>query len=179
MTDSLKRAKRKKQPKHTVTGRAYRFQIEPSTVLNKKLFAVLGLCWEARNLLAAERQENRELNRALRDASEPVKYLTRADQYVRMALLPKSDARFKAVHSQVLQNVAVRVDEGTSRWLEALTSGRKQVARPDLSSEKTTAASLILNTESRHTSNEACFTCRKSVRFRFGITAKCAASPRL
>jgi putative transposase len=34
------------------------------------------------------------------------------------------------IHSQVLQNIAVRVDEGTKRWLEALAEGRHHLRPP-------------------------------------------------
>ena len=124
------RAKRERKPKHAVTVRAYRFPLEPTKAVFEKLFAIKNLCWELRNLLVTERAANRAANRPVKEAGLPTAYLTRKDQYTRVALLPKTDARFAQVYSQVLQDVACRVDEGTRRWLESLVSGRKHVAPP-------------------------------------------------
>ena len=130
MNPKKPRAKRIKYPKHAVIGRAYRFPLETTKVMSDKLFAIKDLCWEVRNLLVAERAANRQANRLLRDAGEPVSYLTKKEQYVRVALVAKADRRFQIVHSQVLQDVACRVDEGTQRWLDALKTGKKRVAPP-------------------------------------------------
>lgn len=124
------RAKRKKAPKHDTVVRAYAFPLEVNLAHSDKLFKVKNLCWEAREYLVAQRVENRKHNQALRAAGQPVKYLSRDDQYKQVALLARDDRRFAALHSQVLQNVAVRVDEGTKRWLEARRDGRKNVNPP-------------------------------------------------
>lgn len=124
------RAKRTKSPKHPVIGRAYRFPLDTTQAMSDKLFNIKNLCWAVRNILVAEREENRRANRLLREAGKPVAYTTKKEQYVRVAQLAKADLSYGAVHSQVLQDVAIRVDEGTNRWLDSLKSGRKRVAPP-------------------------------------------------
>jgi transposase len=124
------RAKRTRTPKHNTVVRAFVFPIETNKLQSEKLFGVKDLCWEAREYLVAERTKNRHENQMRRAAGEPVKYLTRAEQYVQVALLARDDRRFAAVHSQVLQNVAHRVDEGTKRWFDARRNGRKNVNPP-------------------------------------------------
>jgi transposase len=97
---------------------------------NEKLFAVTALCWEIRNILVAERETNRRENRTLKTAGSAVHYLTRADQYVRVAQIAKADRRFSVLHSQMLQNIAERVSEGTKRWLESLHKKESKVRPP-------------------------------------------------
>jgi transposase len=130
MTEKKPRKQRTKPPTHAVEVRTYGFPIETSARDSDKFFRTRDLCWELRNLLTRERAENRATNRLMREAGQTAKYLSRSDQYVRVSQLTKTDRRFAAVHSQVLQNVAQRVDEGTKRWLEAHREGRKHVKPP-------------------------------------------------
>ena len=133
-----KRKKREKKPKHSVLSRAYVFPLSPSLIMVKKLFVLKDLCCELRNLLVVEREENRRVNSLLRNRTPAVEvhYVSRSDQYISVAKIMKSDLRFKGLHSQVAQNVAVRVDEGTKRWLETFKSGRKQVSPPHVIESK-------------------------------------------
>jgi transposase len=130
MEEKKPRKKRTKSPAHRVEVRTYGFPIETSGRDAAKFFATRELCWELRNLLVRERADNRAANRFLREAGETPTYLSRSDQYRRIVQLVKDDRRFAGVHSQVLQNVAQRVDEGTKRWLEARREGRFHVKPP-------------------------------------------------
>jgi hypothetical protein len=92
---------------------------------SRRLFKHCTLLAEARNILVSEREANCTVIKAQKLASLPVdKYLTRADQYKRRALLVKEDRRFAVIHSQVLQNVAERIDVGTQAWLTHLKEKR-------------------------------------------------------
>ena len=125
------RAKRKKMPKHPLEMRAYRYPMDVTDAQSKALFGALGLCWEIRNLLAADRQEDRRANKVLREAGQPAHYLTYPEQYVRVSGLLKSDPKYAVLHSQVAQDVADRIDEGTKRWLESLkVKGERKVSPP-------------------------------------------------
>ncbi len=72
------------------------------------------------------RDDNRAVNRARKQNGEKTDYLTRADQYADIHQYIKHDVGLLKVHSQVLQNVAVRVDEGYKRFFEGL-----KVSRPE------------------------------------------------
>lgn len=124
------RQPRQKKPKHPGVVRAFRFALDLSPAESDKLFLIKNLCWEVRERLVAERRANRLDNRQRRADGLPVHYLNRDDQYRRVAQLARDDKRFAAVHSQVLQNVAVRVDEGTQRWFDARRLGRQDVQPP-------------------------------------------------
>jgi len=125
------RAKRKKMPKHPLEMRGYRYPMDVPQAQSKTLFEVLDRCWELRNILAADRQEDRRLNRELRKAELPVHYLTCSEQYVRVSALLKADPKYALIHSQVAQDVADRIDEGTKRWLESLkVKGERKVSPP-------------------------------------------------
>ena len=113
------RAKRKKMPKHPLVMRAYRYPMDVTTAQSKVLFGDLERCWEIRNLLAADRQEDRRVNRVLREAGQPVHYLTYPEQYVRVSALLKSDLKYAVLHSQVAQDVADRIDEGVKLLIGA------------------------------------------------------------
>ncbi|MBC8737398.1 transposase [Paraburkholderia sp. UCT31] len=134
-TQKPSRAKRQKRPKHSGVVRVYRFPLDTNRQESAKLFNTVHLCWEARERLVADREADRVAQRALRAAGEKPRYLTVADQYISVARLARDEPRFAAVQSQVLQNVAVRVDEATKRWLETFKSGRRGV-RPPHSIEK-------------------------------------------
>ena len=125
------RAKRKRMPTHPLEMRAYRFAMDTTHDESQTLFGVLDRCWEVRNILATELQDDRRANRELREAGLPVRYLALTDQYLRVAVLQKAEPRYQGIHSQVLQNIASRIDEGTKRWLESLTvPGGRKVSAP-------------------------------------------------
>jgi putative transposase len=124
------RAARLKQPKHSTVTRAYQFLIETPLERSQKLFNTLNPCGELRNLLALERERNRHEQRSVREAGGIPQYLTKNAQYRTVSELARSDPRFSHIHSQVLQNVADRIDAGNKRWLEALSEGRAQVKPP-------------------------------------------------
>ena len=130
------RSKRVKKPKHSVVTRAYKFPLETNAKQNQKFFDTLDLCLEVRNTLVREREDNRIQQRQNKVAGKPVVYLSRADQYKRVAQLRHADVRLQAVHSHVLQNVAARVDAGTKVWLSALKGHRSGVRPPKVADRK-------------------------------------------
>jgi transposase len=130
MQEKLKVARkvRIKKPDHSGMVRAYRFPLLVTQKQSDKLFSVTALCWEIRNTLVVERESNRLENRALKteNPDQPLHYLSRADQYVRVAHIARSDSRFSILHSQVLQNIAERISEGTKRWLSSLRKNKNK-----------------------------------------------------
>ena len=123
------RAKRTKKPRHTTVTRAYGFPMEVNPQQQDRLMMWLGACWRLRNSLVSDRKGNRKENRSARqrDRNAEVHYLNRADQYRAIAEYAGRDTALSKVHSQVRQNVAVRVDEGYKRFLEALKKGDRDV----------------------------------------------------
>ena len=87
-------------------------------------------CWRLRNYLVEERARNRKKNKVRKTNGEKTDYLTRADQYADIANYMRRDIGMAKVHSQVRQNVAVRVDEGYKRFFDALNKGRTNVHPP-------------------------------------------------
>jgi transposase len=124
------RAKRIKKPKHRTVTRAYRFALYILPERSQQLFKQLLACGELRNLLALERQRDREAQRLVKEAGGAAQYLTKGDQYRRISELVRTDERFSDIHSQVLQNIADRIDAGIKRWLEARAEGRTRVRPP-------------------------------------------------
>jgi transposase len=86
---------------------------------SEKLFSWTRTLWSLRNHLIEER-------RSARRNHTPLNLST---QYVTIRDLSKQDPDLRRVHSQVRQNVAVRIDEGYKRFFEALKEGRAD-ARP-------------------------------------------------
>src|ERR1700759_612662 len=116
------RAKRQKKPKHPSETRAYVFALEVDEQQSGALHAVRAACWRVRNQLTEERRANRALvhEAKVKVSQEPnaqrahsIAYLTRADQYKSVTALAASEPVYAQIHSQILQNIAVRVDEGT------------------------------------------------------------------
>jgi hypothetical protein len=133
------RAKRQKKPKHPSETRAYVFALEVDEQQSGALHAVRTACWKMRNQLTEERRANRALVHEAKvkvgqkpnaQGAHSITYLTRADQYKSVAALAVSEPFYAQIHSQVLQNIAVRVEEGTKRWIEALAEGRHHVRPP-------------------------------------------------
>ncbi len=129
-TLNRRRSARKKNPKHTTVTRAYTFPIEVSGKQKKKLVAHLEACRRLRNRLVIDRLRNRLLNKARKDLGLDTHYLDRALQYDQVKKYAREDTGLSAVHSQVRQNVAVRVDEGYKRFFDAIKEGRKDVHPP-------------------------------------------------
>jgi putative transposase len=134
------RAKRQKKPKHTTETRAYVFALDVDEQQSARLHTARAACWQVRNELTEERRANRALVRetmakggqgqTAAGAGPSVTYLTRAEQYKSVAALAAREQFYGQIHSQVLQNIAVRVDEGTKRWIEAQAQGRHHVRPP-------------------------------------------------
>ena len=131
-TLQIKRAKRTKKPKHRTVTRAYDFVMEVGPKQHEKLTTWLRACWRLRNALVQDRKDNRSENRAIRrhDAKAKVRYLTLADQYKAISEYARKDTGLSGVHSQVRQNVAVRIDEGYKRFFDALKKGQTDVHPP-------------------------------------------------
>ena len=93
----------------------------------------LSACWRLRNNLVADRCANRQTNKDLRQQGADVKtlhYLNQSDQYAFIPEYARRDTALSKVHSQVRQNVAVRVNEGYNRFLDAIKKGRSGVNPP-------------------------------------------------
>jgi len=131
-TSQTKRAKRTKKPKHRTVARAYDFVMEIGHKQHEKLMTRLRACWRLRNGLVRDRENNRRENKAIRQqgTEAKVRYLTRADQYKAISEYARRDTGLSLVHSQVRQNVAVRVDEGYKRFFDALKKGQTDVHPP-------------------------------------------------
>jgi putative transposase len=132
--DTLKAKQRKprhRREKHPMVCRAYRFPLDVSEQESAKLFSTLHACWVLRNLLAEDRSRNRtQCKEAKRQGEAKPHYLNRADQYEAVKLYSKQDVAWGKLHSQVRQSIAVRIDEGYKRFLEACKEGRKNVKPP-------------------------------------------------
>lgn len=124
------RAKRKKSPKHAVVMRAYRFPLSVTPNQHECLRNVLFACWRLRNRLALDRIQDRKTVKELRRAGQSAKYLRRADQYEAVKRYATQDEGWASLHSQVRQNIAVRIDEGYKRFFDALKEGRTRVRPP-------------------------------------------------
>jgi len=89
----------------------------------------IGACWRLRNILLADRIENRAANKLLKQqgVTEDLHYLSQSDQYADIIEYVSHDTALSKVHSQVRQNVAVRVTKDTKRFFDALKEGRANV----------------------------------------------------
>jgi transposase len=126
------RAKRAPKPKHRVETRAYAFPLDCSVRDAVRLNQTASLCWELRNFFAMERKGNRL---AMHDG-RATEWVSKGDQYKTCSRLAKSDQRFSGLHSQVMQNVADRIDEGYKRWFDALKKGQHHIQPPSLIARK-------------------------------------------
>lgn len=122
----MPRAKRIKKPKHRTEVRSYAFAMDVCGNEAAQFFRVLDVCHGVRNTLVTDQHNNRQAMRE--DAS--VKYLTKNDQYKKISQMFRSDPAIREIHSQVLQNIADRIDEGTKRWFDAIKEGRRHVSPP-------------------------------------------------
>lgn len=126
------RTKRKTSPKHAVVVRAYRFPLSVTPKQHECLHDALFACWRLRNRLVLDRIQDRKTVKELRRAGQQAKYLRRADQYDAVKRYAVQDEAWASLHSQVRQNVAVRVDEGYKRFFDALKEGWPRVKPPRL-----------------------------------------------
>lgn len=119
--ESRERRARKKMPQHKWEQRAYHVLLHPNPAQEEALWRTCHGCWFLRALLVNERNTNRKENRDKKENGETrPHYLAHADQYKSIpGYVAQYPEQLGGIHSQVLQNVAVRVDEGTKRWLEA------------------------------------------------------------
>lgn len=115
---SSKRKKRVKYPEHAVQYRVLEAALDVSSTLFAKLRATLDLTHELQERLRQAREDDRSVARPVRAGGGEHKFITKADQYKAISALVASDPRFRCVHSQVLQDVADRVERGTKRWLK-------------------------------------------------------------
>ena len=112
-----KRRHRQRKAKHPMVSRAYRFRLDVSPGASEKLFDTLHSCWLLRNALAEDRIKNRlDCKEAKRQGEAKPHYLNRSDQYNAVKLYAKANVAWGNLHSQVRQNVAVRIDEGYKRF---------------------------------------------------------------
>jgi len=109
------RAKRVKKPKHRVVTRAFDFPMEVNAKQNDKMWMHIGACWRLRNILVADRIENRAANKLLKQqgVTEDLHYLSQSDQYADIIEYVSHDTALSKVHSQVRQNVAALQQSGT------------------------------------------------------------------
>ena len=109
------RAKRVKKPKHRVVTRAFDFPMEVNAKQNDRIWMHIGACWRLRNILVADRIENRAANKLLKQqgVTEDLHYLSQSDQYADIIEYVSHDTALSKVHSQVRQNVAALQQSGT------------------------------------------------------------------
>lgn len=129
-TAKTPRATRRKKPHHTVITRAYCFPMEVTAKQHERFMAQLAACWRLRNNLVSDRFKNRLFCKSRKQQGLKPAYLNRADQYRSLAKYVRQDTALSKVHSQVRQNVAVRVDEGYKRFFDALKEGKTNVHPP-------------------------------------------------
>jgi len=129
-TPKKERKRRTRRPKHKLVARAFRFALRPTDGQSTSMFAVIVTLHGLRNDLAVELSDERRANRLLREAGEDVSYMDRAALYKRVGVLTDETEALQGIHVHLRQNVAVRVVEGTRRWLDALREGRKGVRPP-------------------------------------------------
>ena len=132
MTSENKEAKKprrrhSKPDKTTVLVYAFRVELRPSEVA--EVHQKLDLGWELRNSLAQVLDDDRRAQREVKKAGGEPDYLSKDDIQSSVAGT-KLPSKFSALHSQVRQNIAHRVIEGTDRWFDALKKGNTKVKPP-------------------------------------------------
>jgi transposase len=117
VTQKPKRAKRVRYPKHAVTFKVIEAALEVSEKVSTKMHGWLDLLHALRETLRLQREADRANGRAAKANGGQYTYLTKRDQYQHLSTLAASDTRYSAIHSQVLQDVADRIEHGTKAWL--------------------------------------------------------------
>lgn len=125
----MPRQKRKQYPKHAVRFEVTDVALETSARVSGAMHAWLDILCRLRETLRQERDDDRDIGRRVRAAGGTHRYLTKGDQYVRIAEMAKHDAALRQVHSQVRQDVADRIDRGTQRWLKQKGGPLRRVER--------------------------------------------------
>lgn len=125
------RAPKSKKPKHPGEVRAWRFAVridQDTTPLHR----ALDIAWQLRNDIAADRIENDQaIREAKREGREPPPRLTGRAQEMVLAARRKSEPDGAGLlHSQVVKNIADRVDEGWKRFWDARAEGRADIRPP-------------------------------------------------
>ena len=120
----FKRKSRVRKSKHVVKTRAYAFPLVVSSSDSAKLYHILTLCHGVRNELALARSDNRIAMRNLPESDRH--YINCSDQYQALTTMVKANPKLKVIYSQVLQNVADRVDKGTQAWQAAINNEELQ-----------------------------------------------------
>lgn len=117
-TPSKKRAPRTKRAVHACTYEVHEAAMEVSDALFKKMHGWLDVLCELRETFRQHRIADRAVGRVVRDSGQKHKYVTKADQYILIKELCLKLPALKAVHSQVRQDVADRLDRGNKEWLK-------------------------------------------------------------
>lgn len=125
--------------KHSKPGstvmRAFHFRLELSPLESQKLHAALSLSCDLKNKLVVMLEDSRKEARAAKLRGEEPHYLSAFDLKKQVAA-KCLEPRFLALHSQVRQDLSMRVIEGQNRWFEALKEGRRHVRPPSPMSRK-------------------------------------------
>lgn len=128
-----------KRRKHSKCGsttlRAYHFRLETNSEQFGKLHDVLDLACDLKNQLVVTLEASRQAGRAAKLRGEEPQYLS-AFELKKQVAGQCLDPKFLALHSQVRQELSMRVTEGQSRWFEALKEGRRHVRPPSVMRRK-------------------------------------------
>jgi hypothetical protein len=129
-------SKRRKHSKPgSTTMRGFHFRIEANTAGARKLHQALDLGLELRNDQAMALESSRQEARAAKLRGEEPHYLS-AFELKKMVAGDCLHPKFAALHSQVRQDISMRVTEGQKRWFEAMKQGRRHVRPPGLMARK-------------------------------------------
>jgi putative transposase len=122
-----------KRRKHSKPGqttmRAFRFLVATNNAQSTKLRYALDLAWELRNDQATILDTNRKEARAAKLRGETPQYIG-AFELKKLVAGDQLHPKFGALHSQVRQDLSMRVSEGQKRWFEAIKEGRSGVLPP-------------------------------------------------
>lgn len=111
-----RRAARAKYPKHAVTHEVVEAVLDVSSPLAARMHGWLDVLHALREQLRQDREADRAVGRKVRAEGGTHTYLTKNAQYKAISAMVAA-GKITGVHSQVLQNVADRVDHGTRAWL--------------------------------------------------------------
>lgn len=125
--NSTKRRKHSKVGETTV--RAYHFRLELNPEEFQLLHGVLDLGCELRNQLCATLEDSRRAAREAKLQGLEPQYLS-AFELKKQVAGELLDPKFLKLHSQVRQDLSMRVIEGQQRWFEAIKEGRQHVKPP-------------------------------------------------
>lgn len=118
MTPKPARAKRTRYPTHATTFEVVEAALEVSDAVAVRMHGWLDVLHELRERLRLHRAADRAVGRVVKAAGNKHPYVTKNDQYKLISGLIASDKRYCDVHSQVLQDVADRIEHGTKAWLK-------------------------------------------------------------